>query len=38
MTIHDFDTARFFLGDVTSVTATGQHLDRPRRQRRLRRP
>jgi len=27
MTIHDFDTARFFLGDVTSVTATGQHLD-----------
>jgi len=27
MTIHDFDTARFFLGDVAEVTATGQHLD-----------
>ncbi|MBM7824678.1 myo-inositol 2-dehydrogenase/D-chiro-inositol 1-dehydrogenase [Arcanobacterium pluranimalium] len=27
MTIHDFDTARYFLGDVTSVFAVGQHLD-----------
>lgn len=27
MTIHDFDTARFFLGDVAEVTATGQNLD-----------
>ncbi|WP_124054316.1 inositol 2-dehydrogenase [Arcanobacterium ihumii] len=27
MTIHDFDTARYFLGDVTSVYAVGQHLD-----------
>lgn len=27
MTIHDFDTARFFLGDITSVVAIGQHLD-----------
>lgn len=27
MTIHDFDTARFFLGDVTSIVAIGQHLD-----------
>ena len=27
MTIHDFDTARFFLGDIVSVSAVGQHLD-----------
>lgn len=27
MTIHDFDTARFFLGDVASVFAVGQNLD-----------
>lgn len=27
MTIHDFDTARFFLGDITSIVAIGQHLD-----------
>lgn len=27
MTIHDFDTARFFLGPITSVQATGQNLD-----------
>ncbi|MDR6939771.1 inositol 2-dehydrogenase [Arcanobacterium hippocoleae] len=27
MTIHDFDTARFFLGDITSVYAIGQNLD-----------
>lgn len=27
MTIHDFDMARFFLGDITSVVAIGQHLD-----------
>ncbi|QRV02218.1 inositol 2-dehydrogenase [Arcanobacterium phocisimile] len=27
MTIHDFDTARFFLGDITSVYAVGQNLD-----------
>jgi len=27
MTIHDFDTARFFLGDIATVSATGQHLD-----------
>ncbi|MEZ7897527.1 MAG: inositol 2-dehydrogenase [Flaviflexus sp.] len=27
MTIHDFDMARFFLGDITSVVAIGQNLD-----------
>lgn len=27
MTIHDFDMARFFLGDITEVTAIGQNLD-----------
>lgn len=27
MTIHDFDTARFFLGDIVGVSAVGQHLD-----------
>jgi len=27
MTIHDFDTARFFLGDIVEVLAVGQHLD-----------
>ena len=27
MTIHDFDTARFFLGDITEVHAVGQNLD-----------
>jgi myo-inositol 2-dehydrogenase/D-chiro-inositol 1-dehydrogenase len=27
MTIHDFDTARFFLGDIIEVSAVGQHLD-----------
>ena len=27
MTIHDFDTARYFLGDIVSVHALGQHLD-----------
>ncbi|QJC21097.1 inositol 2-dehydrogenase [Arcanobacterium buesumense] len=27
MTIHDFDTARFFLGDIVSVYAVGQNLD-----------
>lgn len=27
MTIHDFDEARFFLGEITSVTAVGQKLD-----------
>lgn len=27
MTIHDFDTAAFFLGDIATVTAVGQHLD-----------
>ena len=27
MTIHDFDMARFFLGDITEVYATGQVLD-----------
>lgn len=27
MTIHDFDMARFFLGEVTSVVAVGQNLD-----------
>lgn len=27
MTIHDFDTARFFLGDIVSIVAIGQHLD-----------
>lgn len=27
MTIHDFDMARFFLGDITEVHAVGQNLD-----------
>ena len=27
MTIHDFDTARFFLGEMTEVYAAGQNLD-----------
>ncbi|MFZ2624168.1 MAG: inositol 2-dehydrogenase [Propionibacterium sp.] len=27
MTIHDFDTARFFLGEITEVYAAGQNLD-----------
>lgn len=27
MTIHDFDMARFFLGNITSVVAIGQNLD-----------
>ncbi|RRD30667.1 inositol 2-dehydrogenase [Actinomyces bowdenii] len=27
MTIHDFDTARFFLGDIIEVHAVGQNLD-----------
>lgn len=27
MTIHDFDMARFMLGDVVEVSAVGQHLD-----------
>lgn len=27
MTIHDFDMARFFLGDIVTVNATGQNLD-----------
>ena len=27
MTIHDFDTARFFLGDIVEVYAAGQNLD-----------
>ena len=27
MSIHDFDMARFLLGDVVAVHATGQHLD-----------
>lgn len=27
MTIHDFDTARYFLGDIATVSATGQNLD-----------
>lgn len=27
MTIHDFDTARFFLGDIVEVFAAGQNLD-----------
>lgn len=27
MTIHDFDTARFFLGPIVAVQATGQNLD-----------
>ncbi|MDO4612847.1 MAG: inositol 2-dehydrogenase [Actinomycetaceae bacterium] len=27
MTIHDFDTARYFLGPIVSVQATGQNLD-----------
>lgn len=27
MTIHDFDTARFFLGDIVTVVAIGQNLD-----------
>ena len=27
MTIHDFDMARFFLGDIKSVVAIGQNLD-----------
>lgn len=27
MTIHDFDTVRFFLGDIVEVWAVGQHLD-----------
>ena len=27
MTIHDFDTARFFLGDIVEVYAVGQNLD-----------
>lgn len=27
MTIHDLDTARFFLGDITEVHAVGQNLD-----------
>lgn len=27
MTIHDFDTARYFLGDITEVHAVGQNLD-----------
>lgn len=27
MTIHDFDTARFFLGDIVEVSAVGQRLD-----------
>ena len=27
MTIHDFDTARYFLGDIVSVSAVGQNLD-----------
>lgn len=29
MTIHDFDMARFFLGDVVEVTATGSNLISP---------
>ncbi|WP_040155304.1 inositol 2-dehydrogenase [Mobilicoccus massiliensis] len=29
MTIHDFDMARFFLGDVTAVSATGTNLVSP---------
>ncbi|GAB97236.1 myo-inositol 2-dehydrogenase/D-chiro-inositol 1-dehydrogenase [Kineosphaera limosa] len=29
MTIHDFDMARFFLGDVVEVTATGSNLVSP---------
>ncbi|WIK64148.1 inositol 2-dehydrogenase [Gleimia hominis] len=27
MTIHDFDMARFFLGDIATVSATGQNLE-----------
>ncbi|HEY8716982.1 inositol 2-dehydrogenase [Pengzhenrongella sp.] len=27
MTIHDFDTARYFLGEIVEVSATGQTLD-----------
>jgi len=27
MTIHDFDEARFFLGEIVSVNAIGQKLD-----------
>lgn len=27
MTIHDFDTARFFLGDIAEVTASGVNMD-----------
>lgn len=27
MTIHDFDTARYFLGEITDVVAVGQNLD-----------
>ena len=27
MTIHDFDTARFFLGEIEEVYAAGQNLD-----------
>ena len=27
MTIHDFDMARFLLGDIVEVSAVGQHLD-----------
>lgn len=27
MTIHDFDMARFFLGDITEVSAVGQNMD-----------
>ncbi len=27
MTIHDFDTARYFLGDIATVSAVGQNLD-----------
>ena len=27
MTIHDFDTARFFLGDITEISAVGMNMD-----------
>lgn len=27
MTIHDFDTARYFLGDIATVSAVGQNMD-----------
>lgn len=27
MTIHDFDTARYFLGDITEVSAVGMNMD-----------